>query len=173
MMILTKEEIDKIAEKRDFIITSPIKTMEKNTKYLALFSNYYSKLFALLGNDIDKHLEYINRVIKISIPKAKYLHYIKSNFPELYDKYILSIEEKEKRELVDQIEIDSESIYTKGVALYGGNNSTKKEFDETEELLKILELKKETIKDLKWKKIIRLGNTSSLTAVLCFIIYLI
>lgn len=105
MMILTKEEIDKIAEKRDFIITSPIKTMEKNTKYLALFSNYYSKLFALLGNDIDKHLEYINRVIKISIPKAKYLHYIKSNFPELYDKYILSIEEKEKENLLIKLKL--------------------------------------------------------------------
>lgn len=173
MNILTIEEINKISEKRDFIISSNMKVMEKNTKYLSLFFNYYEKMFKVLGNDIDLHLEYINRVIKISIPKAKYLHYIKTNFPTLYNEYILLLEPKEVKKVADSIELDEGMIFTKGISLYNNpNDDMKKENDETEELLKILQLKRETIKDFKIRKFIRFGNTLSLTFILCSIIYL-
>lgn len=172
MNILTKQEIYDIKEKKDLIDVSALKVMEKNTKYLSLFSNHYERMFKFLGNDIDKHLEYINKVIQISIPKAKYLHYIKSNFSNLYDRYILDLETKNKKELVDEIEVDSSVIYTKGVSLYNKDDSLKKDFDETDELFKILALKKETIKDFKFRKIVRFMNTLSLTFILSSIIYL-
>ena len=172
MNILTKQEIYDIKEKKDLIDVSALKVMEKNTKYLSLFSNHYEKMFQLLGNDIEKHLEYINRVIQISIPKAKYLHYIKSNFSNLYDTYILDLENKNKRELVDEIEVDSSVIYTKGVSLYNKEDSLKKDIDAADELFKILALKKETMRDFKLRKIVRFMNTLSLTFILSSIIYL-
>lgn len=172
MNILTKTEIYSIKEKKDLIDVSSLKVMEKNTRYLALFSNHYERMFQLLGNDVEKHLEYINRVIQISIPKAKYLHYIKSNFQNLYNKYILDLESGSQKELVNEIELDSSVIYTKGVSLYNNNDDLKKEIDETDELFKILALKKETMRDFKLRKFVRFMNTLSLTFILSAIIYL-
>lgn len=173
---LSKQEIRKILEKKDMIeIMSHIKTAEKNTRYLALFNDYFLRLFQWFGADIDQHLLYINNTFSINIPKAKYLHYIKNNFSELYDKYIVV---GEKLEVINDDNFDESlenlsKIHTKSIANYDAGVDLEKERLETESLLGLLELKQISKKELRNRQIFNFINTIAVSIILLFTITII
>lgn len=173
---LSKQEIRKILEKKDMIeIMSHIKTAEKNTRYLALFNDYFLRLFQWFGADINQHLSYINTTFNINIPNAKYLHYIKNNFIELYEKYIIV---GDKLEVVNDDNFDESlenlsKIHTKSIANYDSGIDLEKEMLETESLLSLLDVKKTSQKELRNRQIFNFINTIVVSVILLFTITIV
>lgn len=168
MDIFTNLDLKTIEQKKIEIESKNLKTLEKNLLLMNLFDKHFSILFKTFENNIDKHIMFIKAKTNIEFSKVKYLHYIKTNYKNLYDKYIL---------LGNTINKDNSSINS--IKHYSDNKSSEEmesDKEETNNLLKLLEMKKDYIKiqkELKLNKNLNLINSIVIFTLLSLILYLI
>lgn len=150
MDIFTEKDLENIAKKKEQIEKQEIKQLEKNILLLKLFDKHYKRLFEIFDKDIEKHIIFIKAKTNIVFSNVKYLHYVKNNHQNLYNKYILlGLEDKLKTSPIEEL--------SHSIKYYNDQNKSKESMEadkeETNSLLDYLKLKKDYIKQTKELKL--------------------